>query len=51
MRWILKHRPKIRQVVVHSFNADAADRMVQSLREAGYHSYRRPFGFRGWKMK
>jgi CheY-like chemotaxis protein len=51
VRWIVKHRPEIRQVVVHSCNALAADRMVQVLRKAGYHSFRRPFGFRGWKLR
>jgi hypothetical protein len=31
VRWILKHRPAIGRVVVHSFNAEAAERMVQAL--------------------
>ena len=26
-------------------------RMVQALRKAEYHSFRRPFGFRGWKIE
>jgi CheY-like chemotaxis protein len=51
VRWIVKHGPEIRQVVVHSSNAEAADRMVQALRKKDYHSFRRPFGFRGWRIE
>lgn len=38
VRYICKHRPKIRNIIVHSLNYPAAQEMVQKLKNAGYNS-------------
>ena len=45
-RWIQANHPKIRRIVVHSFNAPAAWRMVSTLKDAGYAVVYIPFGQR-----
>ena len=36
VRWIVKNKPIIKQVVVHSFNSVASKEMILRLRDAGY---------------
>lgn len=43
VRWIVENKPKIGQVVVHSFNPDASKEMVLKLRDAGYDAIPVPF--------
>lgn len=44
-RWILKNKPVIPNIVVHSWNIPAAQRMTQMLKGAGYRVAQRPFNF------
>ncbi|KKM69853.1 hypothetical protein LCGC14_1446560 [marine sediment metagenome] len=43
VRWIVRHRPNIERIVVHSWNSPAAEGMVETLRVAGYHVAYKPF--------
>lgn len=43
VRWIVKNKPKIERIVVHSWNSPAAEGMVGTLRMAGYHVAYKPF--------
>jgi hypothetical protein len=43
VRWIIAHQPKIGQVVIHSCNPPAAQRMEDALAAAGYDVVRVPF--------
>ena len=43
IRWIVKNKPIIKQVVVHSFNPDASKEMILKLRDAGYDAIPVPF--------
>ena len=36
VRWILRRRPAIDRIIVHSLNETAAGRMVQALGRGGY---------------
>lgn len=36
VRWIVLHRPKIKKIIVHSLNTEAAKYMVHDLSQAGY---------------
>jgi len=42
-RWILKNKPTIKRVVVHSFNPSGAEVMLKNLIEAGYNPIYAPF--------
>lgn len=48
VRWITTNSPKIGIVNVHSWNHEAADRMVDALGCAGYKAERRLFGDNGF---
>lgn len=43
VRWVVANRPKVRQFIIHSLNAPAAQAMEYSLAEAGYDAIRIPF--------
>lgn len=43
VRWIIRTRPKIKRIVVHSWNAPAAKSMVSTLKRAGYETTYEPF--------
>lgn len=43
VRWIIRRRPKIKRIVIHSWNSPAAKGMVGTLRVAGYHVAYKPF--------
>jgi CheY-like chemotaxis protein len=45
VRWIVKKKPKIGRIVVHSWNSVAAPIMVEELKKAGYKATYKPFGF------
>lgn len=48
VRWIAANNPTIGIVNVHSWNNEAADRMVSALSGAGYKAERRLFGDNGF---
>ena len=48
VRWIVENHPVIETVNVHSWNHAAADKMVDLLNGAGYHTSRRLFGDNGF---
>ena len=43
VRWIVKNKPKIGEIIVHSFNAPAAIHMVTDLQAVGYKARHVPF--------
>lgn len=43
VRWIVKKKPKIGRIVVHSWNSVAAPIMVEELKKAGYKATYKPF--------
>lgn len=45
VRWMVKNKPSIKVVVIHSWNTPAATRMQTLLRQAGYDVLRMPFGY------
>lgn len=47
VRWIVMAKPDVRQFIVHSYNAPAAQAMVADLERAGYYVVRAPFP---WKV-
>jgi len=47
-RWIVTNKPTIGKINVHSWNNDAADKMVDILGSAGYQVERRRFGDSGF---
>jgi len=42
-RWIVKNKPKIDLIVVHSYNPDGAENMRSLLSQAGYNVKKIPF--------
>lgn len=44
VRWMVANKPKVGQVVIHSFNPPAAAIMKQDLINAGYDAHYIPFG-------
>lgn len=49
VRWIIRNRPSIRRVIVHSWNVPAAQRMVDDLRRRDYTVTYAPFDSGEWK--
>lgn len=49
VRWIMRNRPFIGRVIVHSWNEPAARRMVADLRRRDYAVSYAPFGASEWK--
>jgi CheY-like chemotaxis protein len=43
VKWIVEHKPVIRDIVVHSLNGPAAEWMIRALDEADYNTTYRPF--------
>lgn len=43
VRWIEEYRPKIKKIIVHSYNSAASDVMVKVLNRCGYDVARIPF--------
>lgn len=43
VRWMVKNKPIVKEVIVHSLNAPAAENMVELLKSAGYNAIRIPF--------
>jgi len=43
VRWIVKHKPPIDSIVIHSWNMSASKEMCARLIEAGYNASRSPF--------
>lgn len=50
VRYLVSRRttPPAKQIIVHSWNAPAADRMVSDLRNAGYEVAHEPFAMGLW---
>lgn len=48
VRWIEREQPTIHNIIVHSWNPDAARAMQRALKKAGYHVVYIPFGVRGY---
>ncbi|KKL88073.1 hypothetical protein LCGC14_1928330 [marine sediment metagenome] len=45
VRWILRTKPKIKRIVIHSWNVPASNVMVSMLGLAGYSVAYKPFAF------
>jgi hypothetical protein len=48
VRWMIRNRPIVKQVIVHSWNTPAARRMVEDLQRKSYYARYSPFGEDGW---
>jgi len=44
VRWIVKNKPVIDNIIVHSWNSPAGKEMVAKLVDAGYNAEYKPFG-------
>jgi DNA-binding NarL/FixJ family response regulator len=43
VRWIVKNKPEIKQIIIHSHNEEAGESMRRDLYLAGYNVKRHPF--------
>lgn len=48
VRWIMRNRPFIGRVIVHTWNEPAGRRMVDDLRRREYNAVYAPFGASEW---
>jgi len=44
VRWCLVNKPKIDQIIIHTWNEPAGKRMLSDLQNAGYNATYSPFG-------
>jgi hypothetical protein len=45
VRWMGQHRPQVQQVIVHTLNFKAAEKMLELLSLAGYDARHEPWDF------
>jgi CheY-like chemotaxis protein len=44
VRWIIKNKPPLKIITIHSWNIPAGKRMAEDLQKAGYYAHIHPFG-------